>query len=223
MNNYLPLLVQNESFSQPLAATPGDTLRGRERTISTESTSNLYKPWQPQPPSGTLIIIPRFLPPPPPSPPFPRLETRARDVHFIIFFFPSLFFSPSPPPIPFGSSSFASIASPSYTPRLSVLSSLPNHHPVHHPAATPVSHTREAATTIERAERVISRDVDEVEVIPKGRRGRGIPPSERGCEGSNGEERVARGSAPVGCTTLHHHVARATSLVDAGIEVGKSV
>lgn len=101
MNNYLPLLVQNESFSQPLAATPGDTLRGRERTISTESTSNLYKPWQPQPPSGTLIIIPRFLPPPPPSPPFPRLETRARDVHFIIFFFPFSFFLPLPSPHPF--------------------------------------------------------------------------------------------------------------------------
>lgn len=82
------------------------------------------------------------------------------------------------------------------------LSSLPNHHPVHHhpvpppPPPSPVSHTREA-TTIERAERVISRDVDEVEVIPKGRRGRGIPPSARGCEGSNGEERVARGTLPL--------------------------
>lgn len=98
MNNYLPLLVQNESFSQPLAATPGDTLRGRERTISTESTSNLYKPWQPQPPSGTLIIIPRFLPLLPLLPPFHAWKPGRAMFISLFFFFPSLFFSPSPPP-----------------------------------------------------------------------------------------------------------------------------
>lgn len=98
MNNYLPLLVQNESFSQPLAATPGDTLRGRERTISTESTSNLYKPWQPQPPSGTLIIIPRFLPPSSPSSPLSTLGNPGARCSFHYFFFSLLFFSP--PPLP---------------------------------------------------------------------------------------------------------------------------
>lgn len=79
MNNYLPL-VQNESFSREYPSFPGDTLQ-RGCTPLAESTSNLYKPWQPQPRNSyNNSTIPH------------PWESRARDVHFIIFF-------PSSPPL----------------------------------------------------------------------------------------------------------------------------
>lgn len=120
MNNYLPLLVQNESFSQPLSLqplTPGDTLRregGGGRTISTESTSNLYKPWQPQPPFRNSYNNSTI--PPPPLPFHAWKPGRAMFISLFFFLFLSLSLS-SPFSIPLGSSSFASIANPSYTRR----------------------------------------------------------------------------------------------------------
>lgn len=92
---------------------------------------------------------------------------------FFSFFVAAAFASPSSP-----SSATSTIASPQ-------------------PTATV------AATAAAAAERVISRDVDEVEVIPKRRRGRSIPPppttaagaSRRGWEGSDSMGgRMARGA-----------------------------
>lgn len=67
MNNYLPLLVQNESFSQPLSLqplTPGDTLRreGEGEPFPRNPPPIYISRGNLNPPSGTLIIIPRFLP-----------------------------------------------------------------------------------------------------------------------------------------------------------------
>lgn len=128
------------------------------------------------------------IPPPPPFFPFHAWKP-GRAMFISLFFFPSFFFFLLLPPS-------LSVPLPSRARRTPHVSRFSRHYQTTTLSTTPVSHTREA-TTIERAERVISRDVDEVEVIPKGRRGRGIPPSARGCEGSNGEERVARGTLPL--------------------------
>lgn len=77
-------------------------------------------------------------------------------------------------------------------------------------------------TAADAAERVISRDVDEVEVIPKRRRGRGIPPPpagpRRGWESSDSVGlrvgwRVVHASRWLP-PTLHHHVAGGSAVVD---------
>lgn len=167
MNNYLPL-VQNESFSREYPSFPGDTLQ--EVAHHSPNPPPIYISRGNLNP-GTLIIIPRF----------PTLEKAARAMFISLFFFLlhrlwSLFLEHRQRRIPFVASRHRR------SPSLSL---------IYHPRE-PLLHTRQPTTI--HAERVISRDVDEVEVIPKGRRGRGIPPSAKGCEGSNREERVARGT-----------------------------
>lgn len=104
MNNYLPLLVQNESFSQPLSLqplTPGDTLRregGREGEPFPRnpppiyiSRGNLNPPFRNSYNNSTI--------PPPPPPPLPFHAWKPGRAMFISLFFFSFSLSllfPSP-------------------------------------------------------------------------------------------------------------------------------
>lgn len=142
MNNYLPLLVQNESFSQPLSLqplTPGDTLRregGREGEPFPRNPPPIYISRGNLNPSFRNSYNNSTIPPPPPLPFHAWKPGRAMFISLFFFFLFSLSLS-SPLLHPSRFLFLREHREPVVHPTSVYLSSLPNHHPVHHHPVPP--------------------------------------------------------------------------------------